>query len=304
MRARPRPRGGDHPVTPGLSGVAPRAQIGNYRVFNVPDSGRLRRQHARDRRRVRGGRQRRHGRDQLLGRRAADRPGERRARRGGEERRRRRRRPRHLGGQRPRRLRARLRRLARDLARRDLGRSALEHACVRTRRSPSPRPARRGRTRIPFARAAGEPTPAAWVTSDQPLVDVGTLIGVNGAPVPRNLCGPPGNPTAARHRSRRLPARGDRARLARHLHVRAEGGAREGGRRDRDRPRRQPRRRGERHSARARGPGGMIADRDGAALRALSRRPRRPHGDPRRPRRRRSSSPAAAASSRASRRRA
>jgi subtilisin family serine protease len=30
------PRGGDHPVTTGLSGVAPRAQLGNYRVFNEP----------------------------------------------------------------------------------------------------------------------------------------------------------------------------------------------------------------------------------------------------------------------------
>jgi minor extracellular serine protease Vpr len=30
------PAGGDHPTTPGLSGVAPRAWIGNYRVFTVP----------------------------------------------------------------------------------------------------------------------------------------------------------------------------------------------------------------------------------------------------------------------------
>ena len=30
------PQGGDHPVVQGLSGVAPRAWIGNYRVFNVP----------------------------------------------------------------------------------------------------------------------------------------------------------------------------------------------------------------------------------------------------------------------------
>ena len=30
------PAGADHPETPGLSGVAPRAQIGSYRVFNVP----------------------------------------------------------------------------------------------------------------------------------------------------------------------------------------------------------------------------------------------------------------------------
>jgi minor extracellular serine protease Vpr len=30
------PRGPDHPATAGLSGVAPRAWVGNYRVFNVP----------------------------------------------------------------------------------------------------------------------------------------------------------------------------------------------------------------------------------------------------------------------------
>ena len=30
------PAGGDHPLTPGLTGVAPRAQLGNYRVFNAP----------------------------------------------------------------------------------------------------------------------------------------------------------------------------------------------------------------------------------------------------------------------------
>ena len=48
-------------------------------------------------------------------------------------------------------------------------------------------------TRIPFVRTAGPNTPSAWANSDQQLVDVGTLIGVNGRPVPRDLCGPPGN---------------------------------------------------------------------------------------------------------------
>jgi subtilisin family serine protease len=33
------PGGSDHPATCGLSGVAPRAQLGNYRVFNVPTPG-------------------------------------------------------------------------------------------------------------------------------------------------------------------------------------------------------------------------------------------------------------------------
>ena len=48
-------------------------------------------------------------------------------------------------------------------------------------------------TRIPFVRTAGPNTPAAWANSDQQLVDVGTLVGTNGQPVPRDLCGPPGN---------------------------------------------------------------------------------------------------------------
>jgi minor extracellular serine protease Vpr len=48
-------------------------------------------------------------------------------------------------------------------------------------------------TRIPFVRTAGPVTPAAWATSDQQLVDVGTIVGTNGQPVPRDLCGPPGN---------------------------------------------------------------------------------------------------------------
>ena len=42
-------------------------------------------------------------------------------------------------------------------------------------------------------RTAGPNTPSAWASSDQQLVDVGTLVGVNGRPVPRDLCGPPGN---------------------------------------------------------------------------------------------------------------
>jgi minor extracellular serine protease Vpr len=48
-------------------------------------------------------------------------------------------------------------------------------------------------TRIPFLRTAGPATPAAWANSDQQLVDVGTIVGTNGQPVPRDLCGPPGN---------------------------------------------------------------------------------------------------------------
>jgi minor extracellular serine protease Vpr len=48
-------------------------------------------------------------------------------------------------------------------------------------------------THIPFVRTAGAATPAAWGSADQQLVDVGTIMGTGGAPVPRDLCGPPGN---------------------------------------------------------------------------------------------------------------
>ena len=48
-------------------------------------------------------------------------------------------------------------------------------------------------TRIPFVRTAGPTTPAAWANTDQQLVDVGSILGTNGQPVPRDLCGPPGN---------------------------------------------------------------------------------------------------------------
>ena len=48
-------------------------------------------------------------------------------------------------------------------------------------------------TRIPFVRTAGPNTPAAWANGDQQLVDVGSIMGTNGQPVPRDLCGPPGN---------------------------------------------------------------------------------------------------------------
>ena len=45
------PAGPDHPATTNLSGVAPKAWIGNYRVFTDPDPARPRGEHARDRRR-------------------------------------------------------------------------------------------------------------------------------------------------------------------------------------------------------------------------------------------------------------
>lgn len=48
-------------------------------------------------------------------------------------------------------------------------------------------------TRIPYVRTAAPATPAAWGTGDQQLVDVGSIVGTNGQPVQRDLCGPPGN---------------------------------------------------------------------------------------------------------------
>ena len=58
-----------------ISGIAPRAYIGNYKALTIPDAIRARpeRQRARDRGGDRGGRRRRHGRHQPLARRARDR---------------------------------------------------------------------------------------------------------------------------------------------------------------------------------------------------------------------------------------
>ena len=66
------------PQTTGLSGVAPKAWIGNYRVFTVPTPLGDEANTPGDHRGVRGGGRRRDERHQLLGRRPADRSGERR----------------------------------------------------------------------------------------------------------------------------------------------------------------------------------------------------------------------------------
>jgi minor extracellular serine protease Vpr len=44
---------------------------------------------------------------------------------------------------------------------------------------------------IPFRPAGGQAVPGAWATSDQPIVDIGTIVGTDGRPVDRLLCGPP-----------------------------------------------------------------------------------------------------------------
>ncbi|HET7571536.1 MAG TPA: S8 family serine peptidase [Gaiellaceae bacterium] len=51
---------------------------------------------------------------------------------------------------------------------------------------------------IPFRGAAGGAAPSLWSSRDQTLVDVGSLTGTDGKPVERHLCGPPGNLAAAR----------------------------------------------------------------------------------------------------------
>jgi minor extracellular serine protease Vpr len=45
---------------------------------------------------------------------------------------------------------------------------------------------------IPFEGANGMPAPVSWSSTDQTLVDVGAITGTDGKPVDRRLCGPPG----------------------------------------------------------------------------------------------------------------
>jgi minor extracellular serine protease Vpr len=58
--------------------------------------------------------------------------------------------------------------------------------------------------RIPVSRGAGGELPTAWARADQTVVDVGTISGTDGRPVDPFLCGPAGNPNAG-HGT--LPAR-------------------------------------------------------------------------------------------------
>ena len=187
------PAGADHPATPGLSGVAPRAQIGNYRVFNVPTPvghvGNTPEIVAAFEAAVRdgmdvinfsgGGPQTDPASDAIIevvrnvaaagvvpvisagndrdeyGLGSAGSPG---------------------------------------TAPEAISVAAVSNAHVyvpalRVTASEAPDVL----TRIPFVRTAGAATPAAWVNADQQLVDVGTIMGRGGVPVPRDLCGPPGN---------------------------------------------------------------------------------------------------------------
>jgi len=51
---------------------------------------------------------------------------------------------------------------------------------------------------IPFIGANATPAPVAWSTGDQTLVDVGSIVGTDGRPVDPHLCGPPGNLASTR----------------------------------------------------------------------------------------------------------
>jgi subtilisin family serine protease len=64
--------------------------------------------------------------------------------------------------------------------------------------------------RIPFQPALGG-IPASWAVADHPLVDVGTIVGRDGRAVDRKLCGPPNNPNGGRTP---LPARSLRGAIA------------------------------------------------------------------------------------------
>jgi minor extracellular serine protease Vpr len=124
-------------------------------------------------------------------------------------------------------------------------------------------------TRVPFLGANGSTAPAAWGSRDQRIVDVGTIVGVNGTPVDRKLCGPPGNldggrtplPAGSLRGVIALVSRGDCTFALKAARVRAAGGI------------------GivlvDNRQGEANGipvelavPGGMIADLDGAQLRA------------------------------------
>jgi minor extracellular serine protease Vpr len=57
---------------------------------------------------------------------------------------------------------------------------------------------------IPFLGANGGTAPSEWSSADETLVDVGSVVGRNGRPVERHLCGPAGNLASIRGQ---LPSR-------------------------------------------------------------------------------------------------
>jgi minor extracellular serine protease Vpr len=51
---------------------------------------------------------------------------------------------------------------------------------------------------VPFAGTLAQKAPVAWGQTDQPLVDIGSIVGTDGGPVGRTLCGPTSNPNGGR----------------------------------------------------------------------------------------------------------
>jgi len=51
---------------------------------------------------------------------------------------------------------------------------------------------------IPFIGANGRQAPSAWATADQTLVDAGSIVGTDGKPVERHLCGAGGDLTSTK----------------------------------------------------------------------------------------------------------
>jgi minor extracellular serine protease Vpr len=121
---------------------------------------------------------------------------------------------------------------------------------------------------IPFNRGASQ-TPAAWNDTDEKLVDVGTIVGTDGKPVDRYLCGPASNleapastlPTGSLSGSIALVSRGNCTFISKSLRAKAAGA--EGIVYVDNRP-------GEANGVplQVAVPAGMIADADGARLRA------------------------------------
>ena len=87
-------------------------------------------------------------------------------------------------------------------------------------------------TRIPFKAGGGSPAPDAWGSGDQLLVDVGSVVSTLGTPTPRNLCGPAGNlnggrsplPAGSLAGAIALVSRGDCTFLLKAQRVREAGG--------------------------------------------------------------------------------
>ena len=125
-------------------------------------------------------------------------------------------------------------------------------------------------TRVPFVGAGGSRAPETWGQNGQGLVDVGSIVGVDGSPVPQKLCGPPGNveggrsplPAGSLTGAIALVSRGDCTFALKAARVKAAGGI--GIVYVDNRP-------GEPNGipVELELPGGMISDLDGAQLRAF-----------------------------------